>query len=287
MGNNMRCAAILTGILSISQVAFANLPASNLVLWLTAGAGVENTNGASAAHSEFVGVWRDQSPNNFDAFPAGISGNPATLYNPTFVTNAINGKPAVNFVLGPGGLEYARLQLPTPLLTGTADFHVFAVVKYSPVNPNGEKIIGANYGVTNTGGLEFYSHQQTQKVYKGGALIGTNNVQDGLWHLYEARRVGNTVSIWIDNKLDASGTLASAIASNINWTIGNAGDYASGPLGLMAEQIVYNNTLSSNDINQVVRRMADNYNLAIIPEPSAVALLGAGAWLLMARRRRA
>ena len=278
---------ILLAISSLVQPAAA-IPTTNLALWLKASVGVEEASADPAENNDFISAWRDQSGNGFDAFPRAISGNSDTLYKPTFVTNGVNNKPALLFTLGPGNLEYARLALTTPLLTGAGDFHIFAVVKYSTVNPNGEKIIGANYGITNSGGLEFYSFQQTQRLFKAGSVVGTSNVQDNTWHLFEARRVGGTVSLWIDNHMEASGSLPTAIAGNIPWTIGNGGDYPSGPLGYMAEQIVYNGNLSSNNIHLVVRQLADDYNLAIIPEPASttLAFIGLGASMLLCRRRR-
>ena len=110
---------------------------------------------------------------------------------------------------------------------------------------------------------------------------------DKAWHLFEARRVGTTISLWFDNKLDASATVAlSSIGGNIPWTIGNAGDYPAGNIGYMAEHIVYNGDISSNDLHIVVRTLADTYQLNIVPEPNTIVFAGVGASMLLFRRRR-
>src|SRR5262249_32312447 len=145
--------------------------------------------------------------------------------------------------------------------------------------------IGSNYGVTNSGGLEVYAFQQTGRVYKAGYVIGTNNIVNGAWHLYEARRVSGTMSLWIDNVMQGSASLPSSISGNINWTIGNAGDYPSGPMGYMAEQVVYNADLSAANLNQVVLRLTDDYNLAIIPEPTVLSLVCLPLLVILSRRR--
>jgi len=264
------------------------IPSSNLQLWLAGDYGVETTGNVAAANNDPVIAWRDQSGNNNHAFvaaPVG-SGNSPLLYQPAYKTATLNGKPTLLFELGPGNQEYARMRLNTPLLTGTTDFSIFAVVKFSTLSV-GERIIGSNYGLGDFQGLELYGYNNSVQLFKNGYTTSSQNPHDGNYHLITATRSGNTMSVYIDNVLSGTTTYAvGSIPGGLNWTIGNAPDYAASALGNLAEEIVYDRALSAAERDQVAYYLADQYALSAIPEPASLTLAVAGVAMVFVRRRR-
>lgn len=289
--------SLLAAVVGTPLATQAAIPLTNMALWLRADAEVETggtpsgtifTAGTPAADTDYVTAWRDQN-GTLDAYPKDPSANADVDYEPRYyTTGGPNSQPYISFAFGPTFTEYARLGINSPLLTGTTDYSILAVVRFnSGITPLGEKVIAANYGLGDFSGVEFYHYNSQLIRYKNGAANASPSLIDNQWHLVQADRIGTTLNIYIDNQFAATGTSSSTNISGLrNWTIGNGTDYALTPLGDLAEQIVYSDDLSEADRLAAAVALKDKYDLdlVIVPEPASVALLGAGAWMILRRR---
>jgi hypothetical protein len=281
----------LDGLLFTAAARAASLPTTDLALWLKADAGVEEAPGDPAEDNDFITAWRDQSGLDNDALPTPISGNPASWYEPTLKTSVVNAQPAVSWVIGPGGHEYPRLALDSPLLTGTTDFAIFAVIHVNGTD-NADHDIAANYGSgVGSGGLEFRVYQNKLSLYLGGNVVfSSQDIQANNWYIVEAERSGNTFTQRINNVDEGTFTTAVGINSTLNWTIGNLPAPTNiGPFrGDIAEQIVYTDNLSQFSRWDALGYLGDKYGIAVtgIPEPASALLAASGFTAMLVRRRK-
>ena len=122
-----------------------------LVLWLDAGEGVTVESGVSK--------WDDQSGNDNHAVQTDTS------YQPTYVTDELNGNPVVRFT---GGEKYLRH--PSIL---TNDYTAFYVLK---LNESGEnKLYYYHAGSVSTGDLGFFAEYYWAPSYGWGSVGNVNN----------------------------------------------------------------------------------------------------------------
>ncbi|MGV8161935.1 MAG: LamG-like jellyroll fold domain-containing protein [Candidatus Nanoarchaeia archaeon] len=146
-----------------------------------------------------------------------------------------------------------KIQLSTPLITGTGDF-TFVAWTYSTDGPASDvDYIMGNYGLSNNG-IEFYYYNTSGKyilgVYAaGGSKFGTTAVSVGAWHHVVAVRTNGNLTMYIDGVYYDSATITNSIAGNLNFVIGNGPDYTSEKFeGLIDSVQVYNYSLSSEQI---------------------------------------
>jgi hypothetical protein len=272
--NLIRLAALALVFLSIAT-SRAQIPTGGLVLRLEGDTGVEELIGDSAENGDPVVRWLDQS----SAANHVVTNAPIATDTPTYRTGIANGHAAVEFGID---RDTERLQASTPLLTGSTDFAIFAVI-------NLERLVGAryitgNYGLGNGGGLEFFVQNGKLGLYNLGGFSGSATLATNTWYLVEAEKSGGTYTLRVNDGFDGSSTaLGGSIGSGRNWTVGNGPDYNSETFyGDVAAVLVYNTALSAEDRESVIAYLGSTY---AVPEPSVVALLGFGALVVLWRWR--
>jgi hypothetical protein len=111
--------------LIIDKTTYTPTSIPGCTLWLDAKDPL-NT-GTAPANGTNISLWKDKSTNAF-SFTQATSGN-----QPTYVTNALNGNPAIQFTAA----NSTYLGGPTNFATGTNSFAVFAVFKWTDTTSTG------------------------------------------------------------------------------------------------------------------------------------------------------
>ncbi|MEM7390699.1 MAG: DUF2341 domain-containing protein, partial [Verrucomicrobiota bacterium] len=210
------------------EVAILNVT-NGLVLWLDAG-----TIGSN--HNQRVHRWGDLSGMNNDA----LQGNGAN--QPTFVTNAINRRPAVSF-------DNAHRLIYPDLSART----VFAVTMADPSATSLDGLvgnIGADDGIrrlgdgawrhgTGSDGNDFSNPAGSTFAVNGTYFTGNATVAEGLWHIVEVFR-GNAV-----------------------WTFDSVGGYFPNRdyNGDVAELIIYDRVLTTGELTSVGSYLETKYRV--------------------------
>jgi len=147
-----------------------------------------------------------------------------------------------------GGRTTDRILLPSPLLSGTGDFTLSAWI-YPTNSVTPPNYIMGNYGIGNSGGVEFYVYQGKLGIYINGYLSSVSGIPLNQWTHVAAVRSGGTVRLYINGVLDQSGQLPASITAGRNFAIGNGPDYVSEKfVGRIDEVRVFNSALSPEDI---------------------------------------
>src|SRR5262249_55381503 len=154
-----------------------------------------------------------------------------------------------------------RLQASTPLLTGTTDFSIFAVVRITSPFTGGAHYITGNYGIANNV-LEFYVNNSKLSLYDDGSfLTGPIPLAADTWYLVEVEKSGDNYTLRLNDGSDGSATLSGlSIPGARNWTVGNGPDYSSEPFyGNIAAVLVYNTALSAEGRRSVIAYLSNTY----------------------------
>ena len=138
-----------------------------------------------------------------------------------------------------------------PVITGTGDFTITAWINRATVNTY--DFVCGNYGVGNTGGIEVYGKiDGTVILYIGGALTTSTVMTADTWYHYAATRTSGACKVYMNGVLDVSGTLASSIVGNNDFSIGNGEDYTSENFdGKIADVKVFDVALSAANIKEL------------------------------------
>jgi hypothetical protein len=142
------------------------------------------------------------------------------------------------------------------IISGTGDFTIESF--YNMTGQVGGAIFG-NYGTGYSTGLWFsgqYGIYIQGAVYAPGAPL-----PNGKYHMV-ATRLGGIVTLYRNGLSVASGTLSSAIPSNINYRIGADVNGAAEPFtGQIYNLKVYNRALSASEVLQNYNALKSRYNL--------------------------
>src|ERR1043166_3865060 len=119
--NKSVLASVVTLTLLSAISNWAQIPTSGLVLRLEGNVGVEQAGSVPAGNGDPVVRWLDLSGGGNHVSTNGFAGTTT----PTHRTALVNGRSAVEFGID---ADTERLQASTPLITGTTDFSLFAVI---------------------------------------------------------------------------------------------------------------------------------------------------------------
>lgn len=230
-----------------------------LVLWLDATAETFN-DGARVA------TWSDRSGHENHAKA------PTLGARPTFIANALNGKPAVRF----NRTSSQWLQLPTATFSGMVnlnDFTLLTAAKWSGGTVSG--IFGAWGGSSNTGNSHFEipTNQELRLRVAGmNDLRKTNTLTSGSWTVFGAsmQSAGDAPiarlykeSNEIASKSQAAGT--TALANYATLAIANSdssGRFFNGDIGGV---LAYNRALPKPEVDFLTTWLAQHHGLAPPP----------------------
>ncbi len=278
---------------SFTQSAQALPVTDNLRLWLDAGQGVSTVGNAVSAWNDIT-IGGNFVADNVSQANAGA--------RPTFVPNAINGLPAIDF----DGSNDALINGSTGLgFTGNPGATIFFV---GNATSGGEDRFVA-FG--DTGGSRSYQlgADPSWRFNNGNNRFATTPLKN-IGNFVAAFRIdaGDTYnqSEYFLNGLTPAASTGSGgggnqanliddeLAVGAGWFAGGAFNNLNSFLdGQIAELIVYEGGLSDEDLNAVGFFLQDKYNIdaafisTAVPEPTTMALGLLGAAGLLARRRRA
>ncbi|HEU4412788.1 MAG TPA: LamG-like jellyroll fold domain-containing protein [Polyangiaceae bacterium] len=216
-----------------------SVPTSGLGLWLAA-------DGLALANGAKVSTWPDKSGN-------GRNGVMATLSRqPTFVTNALNGRPVVRF----GGAQ--SLGLSTPVQPTT--FSVFVVGKNSMPSETFSMILGP--------GGNWPNNQLRWENGSQALFVGTSNGMPAVtssigntraYHVLSATYTGSTLSVYRNGGLVSN----HSFSTNGPWTLAQVGAWYSTYFmqGDLAEVMVYDRSLPSSERSAVESYLRSKYAL--------------------------
>jgi len=215
-----------------------------LLFWCKADAGVTQSSGA-------VSAWADQT-GNFTV-TQGTSGN-----KPTYVTNDINGEPALRF----NGSQwlYNAISLAPGL---NADM---TIIEVGSTSTPGAHEVSLWLGGTGTGqerGLGYYNGLElgdTGNIYASGVAAPTPNLFVAEMTTLNSART--SLTFYRNGTQTGTATLSGVQNLLPSITVGAfAGSSSYGWQGDIAETLVYDHKLSSTELQQVGVYLADKYGL--------------------------
>jgi hypothetical protein len=239
---------------------------SNLKLWLNSASGTNSfTNGAA------ISSWADQSGSGYNA--AQIN----STNQPTYVSNSVNGQPALNF---DGSND--RMEVPSFPLFTTSSSPVSMFVVFKATNVSSQRFLITQPQTNCSNSFELGYHTGSSFSSNLGLHNGCGNAT-----VSENAAEANTYTI-LTTKVLSSGTAPTNIIMNKNGTalsmVTNAGGWASAVsygtsavnlvigtrgvgdgqhFGTIAEVISYNMTLNTAQTTLVENYLNAKYNISI------------------------
>jgi hypothetical protein len=223
-----------------------SLPLGNLLLWLKADTGV-----VPQSPSNSVETWFDQSGNYNNAT------QDTTNNQPFYVTNALNGLPAVKF----NGNQY--LVFPNTFLSGTTGLEALVVLKVATNPPSAVQSI---WGWGDSSSPSYYPNTSGEISDDFGSTtlynIGAPLQPLTQYHLYNVSGSNGSWTAWINGELQSSTNVNTYGFWDGIWYLG-AGKDADNPFsGDIAEVLVFNRTLSPDERDTVGGYLTAKYGLA-------------------------
>ena len=260
----------------------AAIPTTNLALWLDAGQGVTTDTSSN------VTLWQDQSGQGHDA-----TVDPVVNSAPVLAANQINGLPAVQFNGG------QTLDIAGQVLT-SQQFTIFAVVTDTSDVSSGLSDIFSNWTGANSvqsvflgtaSGIDGVTRSVRFTDDIGGATdpnhteTGVGSVPSNTPLILNGNSTATDANIFLDGSLlYDNGAPLSTRELDTPYAVGAQGqnDFEFWQ-GDIAELIVYNSALSTDDFNAVNNYLDTKY----LPEPASMAMIALLGLPVLARRRRA
>jgi alpha-tubulin suppressor-like RCC1 family protein len=233
------------------QTSNPDMLTTGLIMWLKADSGV-STDG-----SNNVTTWNDETGNNSVAQSASAT-------EPLYVTNDVNGMPAVRF----NGSQW--LFNPNNLSSGI-NTNLTIITVGSTSNP-GSQQYAAWFGGTVTGqgrGLGYASNEQLFDTSGINYLAGTAPAANA-FAIQAATVYANNgaVTLYQNGANEGTGPLSGVQGISSGITVGAAGNETSGWQGDIAEVLVYDHQLSADELQQVDLYLANKYNIPVtVPGP--------------------
>jgi hypothetical protein len=272
---------------------------NGLQVWLEADAGV-TTNGVGQVMN-----WADQSGNGNDGTPDHHYGY-STAAGPFYVANGLNSLPVLRFN---GQAWVAIFLLTNQSLNLSGGLSIFIVARNDdrrnfngvfrlgdtsgdPFNVNSAMEIYWNAGASGSGGLDYTVNRDGAGTFGGLLSNGSEGptAGNGFGYLYDVIAAASSATQRMD-QADVSSTPFSSTQLPVNAGyasigVGYGGSATYALDGDIAEVLIYNTTLSRADRNSVESYLFNKWFVpAEVPEPSTLALLGLGGFLVWKRRR--
>jgi Concanavalin A-like lectin/glucanases superfamily len=223
-----------------------------VALWLKADAGVISDVGTNT-----VNEWDDQSGNGNNLFQP--NGSP---YEPQLVTNAINGEPVIRFIGTNTTYMYAN---STPTLAITNDMSIFAVVNFATLAGGTNGMIVSKTTVNQPASYDYYATASVVQFYRGNGttsknVASTNVPSTGVPHLLDVVMQGTNVTERLDGRVNGNGLLNTAVSDNGDpLYLGTRADAHNRLTGDLAELIIINSALSTNDVASLENYLETKY----------------------------
>jgi hypothetical protein len=226
---------------------------AGLVLWLKADEGPDQTSGGSA-----ITTWTDQSDEGNDFTQTGTK-------RPTIETNELNSLPVIRF----DGVD-DFLEADTQVFDVTKDYTIFAVAKSPNTFDSSAEIIGS---MTSSGGVFLAWHSAySNSIF--GSITGSldayhSSLSANTWHYLtltvdSVTGANGPVSLRMDGSLGSNGGPSAdkaRSANNANTSVGGTTSSSLLLAGDIAEILVYESALSSDDVTTVEDYITDKYGL--------------------------
>ena len=246
--------------------------ASNLVLWLEASQGVQNSAGN-------VFGWTDQSANGYSAS--------ASVSPPTFVLDATNNEPAISF--DASDINYFEVNDATNLAI-TGDIAGFAVINVPSTNWGDDPVIWFEGGDWGTFGYNncipspngYYISGSGQPVLARGdgtnyedVFTGNNSLPASGFAVVGFSVTNGSITQYLNGAFNgagtASGTFAYADNDQQGLFIGARGCFDGTFLtGDIAELMLFNSSLSGASLTNIEAYLANKYGIGLVapvPDP--------------------
>lgn len=231
----------------------ANVSRSGLTTWLKADNGV-STSGSDVTH------WQDMTTSGNDAI------QPSSGNRPTLVTNAVSGLPALAFN---GSSQF--MQFATGFATFTSGSSIFVVTKPAAVTAGARFLEFANGTADNNIILSQPSNNAAEfSVYNGStptSVTSSSAITLNQYQMLEAVHSGSlNATIYTDGAEGAQNSVANI--ANVSRTGNFLGrDFANSKFfeGEIAEILIYNRSLSTNERKNVEDYLAFRYGITVAP----------------------
>jgi hypothetical protein len=237
-------------------------------LWLKADSGVTTDSGG-------VNQWNDLSGNGNN-----LSQSFGPPYEPELIANAVNGLPAVRFN---AANETFMSASSSPTLAITGDITILAVANFATLAGNTNGMIVSKTAANNIPApYDYYVRPGQVQFYRGNGtvdgLINSTGVPSvGTPHLLDVVMQGKTVSHRLDGNPNGGGNLSTTIADNGNSLyIGTREDGTSRLSGDLAELIIINSAISTNDLASLENYLGTKYQLSLGAVPEFLSLTNLG-----------
>jgi fibronectin type 3 domain-containing protein len=203
----------------------------------------------AALTSGLTGYWHfDETTGTTIADSSGQGNNGSTINGPTLNVTGVRNQ-GIQF--NQGATVDQRIELNTPLITGTSDF-TFGGWFYTTSNSFGNYIAG-NYDGPANDGLEIYTMNGKPGIYIAGDYVFSNTtLNTNQWYHIAVTRIAGAIKIYINGALDFTGTAAGVIPSGRNFVFGNGPGYTSERMrGSLDEFATWNRGLSPAEVVSV------------------------------------
>lgn len=245
--------AVATTVINI-DISTDYLPRNGLQMWMRSDIGVTYDG------SNKVSLWSDMSGNGYDASQSNAT------YKPTFVTNAINSLPALQF----DGV-YSNMPMTSGFANFSAGASAFAVVKPNYAAPNSTFFsIGNTYPYDALYFWEYTGLPTTVGTYtstSSTSFAGTNLDTSGGAITYGTYQIAEFVhngagqgSLYVNGNLLKQGTVQNlANITRTNNCVGGLGNNIAIYNGQMTELLLYNRPLSQLERTNVEKYLNRRY----------------------------
>lgn len=261
MLRSFRVSLVLVAVLAcFADNAFSAQLFSGAQVWFRADAGVLNPLNAAAGNGDAVATWEDQI-GTLDVSQSNAS------FRPTYVTNAMNGLPALEYDLGANDRLFNTTNLPTGART---------VLFAGDANDSGPG--GTLFAYRRaTGGTLIHSNQLSSLsgtffVYSDG-VNGANNTTGPAGTLTTIRSPfvsahksvpGSKIGVDVNGSalaLSQPGSVTAETSATSGFTVGGREDISGGNWqGLIGEVIVYDSILNSAQLTISSNYLASKWN---------------------------